>query len=130
MDKIKVYYIDERGVYQGHFRLEDPGYQAKPSETTVPKPSLREPMVLEGGAWRGATDEEYAAWLQAHPQKKTEPTASPQDQAITALGEQVGQLTVSSQNTAKMTQQAADAVSTLGQQVATIIAKNNENGGK
>lgn len=130
MDKIKVYYINANGVYQDHFRLEDPGYQAKAGETTVPKPSLREPAVIEGGAWRGATDEEYAAWLAAHPQKKVEPVASPQDNAITALGEQVGQLTVSSQNTTKMAQQAANAVSALGQQVATIIAKNNENGGK
>lgn len=130
-DKIKVYYINANGVYQGHFRLEDPGYVAKAGETTVPKPSLREPAVLEGGAWRGATDEEYAAWLATQPQpQKTEPVASPQDQAIMALGQQVGTLTVSSQNAAKMAQQAADAVSALGQQVATIIAKNNENGGK
>ena len=131
MDKIKVYYIDNNGVYQDHFRLEDPGYQAKAGETTVPKPSLREPAVLEGGTWRGATDEEYAAWLAAHPQKKVEPVASPQDKAITALGQQVGTLTVSGQKTAKMAQQAVDAANTLGQQVATMIAKNNttENGG-
>lgn len=132
MDKIKVYYINAQGVYQDHFRLEDPGYVAKAGETTVPKPSLREPAVLEGGAWRGATDEEYAAWLAAHPQKQVTPVASPQDQAITALGQQVGTLTVANQQTAKIAKQAADAANALGQQVATMIAKNNttENGGK
>lgn len=130
MDKIKVYYIDNNGVYQDHFRLEDPGYVAKSGETTVPKPSLREPAVLEGGAWRGATDEECAAWLAAHPQKKVEPVASPQDKAITVLGQQVGTLTVANQETEKIAKQAADAANALGQQVATMIAKSNENGGK
>ena len=130
-DKIKVYYINANGVYQGHFRLEDPGYVAKAGETTVPKPSLREPAVLQGGAWRGATDEEYAAWLQAHPQKEVEPAQpSVQDKAIPALGQQVGTLTVANQQTAQIAKQAADAASTLGQQVATMIAKSNENGGK
>ena len=131
MDKIKVYYINANGVYQDHFRLEDPGYQAKAGETTVPKPSLREPAVIEGGAWRGATDEEYAAWLAAHPQKKVEPVASLQDKAITALGQQVGTLAVANQKTSKIAKQAADATTALGQQVAMMIAKNGttENGG-
>ena len=131
-EKIKVYYINTNGVYQDHFRLENPGYQAKAGETTVPKPSLREPAVLEGGAWRGATDEEYAAWLATQPQpQKTEPVASPQDQAITALGQQVGTLAVANQKTAKIAKQAADATTALGQQVAMMIAKNGttENGG-
>ena len=130
MDKIKVYYIDNNGVYQDHFRLEDPGYVAKAGETTVPKPSRREPAVIEGGVWRGATDEEYAAWQAAHPQKKVEPVASLQDKAITALGQQVGTLTVANQETAKIAKQAANAANALGQQVATMIAKSNENGGK
>lgn len=129
-EKIKVYYIDANGLYQGHFRLENPGYQAKAGETTLPKPSLREPSRVENGAWRGATDEEYAAWLVAHPQKKVEPVASQQDKAITALGQQVGTLTVANQETAKIAKQAADAANALGQQVATMIAKSNENGGK
>lgn len=129
-DKIKVYYIDERGVYQDHFRLEDPDYVAKADETTVPMPSLRQPAVFEGGAWRGATDEEYAAWLATQPQKKVEPIASPQDQAITALGQQVGTLTVANQQTAQIAKHAATAASALGQQVAMMIAKSNTNGGK
>ena len=118
MEKIKVYYINERGVYQDHFRLEDPGYQAKTGETTVPKPSLREPSVLEGGAWRGATDEEYAAWLQAHPQKKVEPSQpSVQDKALNALGLQMAQIQ-------KTQATQAQALNALGLQIAAD-KKNN-----
>ncbi len=87
-EKIKVYYIDANGLYQGHFRLENPGYQAKAGETTLPKPSLREPSRVENGAWRGATDEEYAAWLQAHPQKKVESHTTAEQQMINLLGKQ------------------------------------------
>ena len=84
---IKVYYVDANGVYQGHFRLEKEGYQAKTGETTVAKPSLREPMVIEGGTWRGATDAEYNAWLQAHPQQKEKPARpSAEQQMINMLG--------------------------------------------
>lgn len=118
MDKIKVYYINERGVYQDHFRLEDPGYQAKAGETTVPKPSLREPAVIEGGAWRGATDEEYAAWLAAHPQKKVEPAQpSTQDKALNALGLQMAQIQ-------KTQATQAQALNALGLQIAAD-KKNN-----
>ena len=87
MDKIKVYYINSAGVYQDHFRLEDPGYQAKAGETTVPKPSLREPSRVENGAWRGATDEEYAAWLATQPKKEEQPKKpSAEQQMINRLG--------------------------------------------
>ena len=93
---IKVYYIDANGVYQGHFHLEKEGYQAKAGETTVDKPNLREPMVIEGGTWRGATDAEYKAWLQAHPQLQTKPAGpSAEQQMINVLGKQ--QMTQSSQ---------------------------------
>lgn len=119
-DKIKVYYINANGVYQGHFRLEDPGYVAKAGETTVPKPSLREPAVLEGGAWRGATDEEYAAWLAAHPQKKVEPKPTAEQQMINALGK----TQVTQTDDIKELKQT---INFLGKQ---LMAAKNANGGK
>lgn len=92
--------------------------------------TLNQPTKRVAGGWQQPTEEEHKAWIEANqklfPQpQKTEPVASPQDQAIMELGQQVGTLTVANQQTAKMAQQAADAVSALGQQVATIIAKNN-----
>lgn len=104
---IKVYYIDANGIYQGHFRLEKEGYQAKAGETTVDKPSLREPMVIEGGTWRGATDAEYNVWLQAHPQLQTKPSEpSKQDQALNTLGLQIAEM----QKTQATTAQAINAL--------------------
>lgn len=125
MEKIKVYYINSAGVYQDHFRLEDPSYQAKDGETTVPKPSLREPAVLENGAWRGATDEEYAAWVAAHPQKQTKPAEpSTQDKALNALGLQLAQVQ-------KTQATQAQAINALGLQFAAAKSKDTktENGG-
>lgn len=128
MEKIKVYYINERGVYQDHFRLEDPGYQAKTGETTVPKPSLREPAVLEGGAWRGATDEEYAAWLAAHPQKKVESQTTAEQQMINKLGkDQLAQSAKIDANTDKI-KQVQQMINFIGKQQLTKTT--TENGGK
>lgn len=128
MEKIKVYYINANGVYQGHFRLEDPGYVAKAGETTVPKPSLREPAVLEGGAWRGATDEEYAAWLQVHPQKKVESQTTAEQQMINKLGkDQLAQSAKIDANTDKI-KQVQQMINFIGKQQLTKTT--TENGGK
>lgn len=127
MEKIKVYYIDANGIYQGHFRLEDPGYQAKVGETTVSKPSLREPMVIEGGVWRGATDEEYAAWLQAHPQKKVESQTTAEQQMINKLGkDQLAQSAKIDTNTADI-KQVQQMINFIGKQQLTKAT--TENGG-
>ena len=126
-DKIKVYYINANGVYQGHFRLEDPGYVAKAGETTVPKPSLREPAVLEGGAWRGATDEEYAAWLATQPKKEEQPKKpSAEQQMINMLGKtQMTQSGKIDANTADI-KQVKQMINFIGkQQMTTKQAKTN-----
>lgn len=127
-DKIKVYYINANGVYQGHFRLEDPGYQAKAGETTVPKPSLREPAVLEGGTWRGATDEEYAAWLATQPKKEEQPKKpSAEQQMINRLGKtQMTQASKIDTNTADI-KQVKQMINFIGKQQLTKTT--TENGG-
>lgn len=116
---IKVYYVDANGVYQGHFRLEKEGYQAKAGETTVAKPSLREPMVIEGGTWRGATDVEYNAWLQAHPQEQQQQEPSKQDQALNALGLQLAQVQ-------KAQAAQSQAINALGLQFAQAQGKDDK----
>lgn len=126
-EKIKVYYIDANGLYQGHFRLESPGYQAKAGETTLPKPSLREPSRVENGAWRGATDEEYAAWLQAHPQKKVESHTTTEQQMINKLGkDQLAQSAKIDANTDKI-KQVQQMINFIGKHQLTKAT--TENGG-
>lgn len=106
-------------------------YQLKDNETFEDPSGKLSPAKLTatGGPWIGATEEEHQAYMEA--QRKAWAAQYPGalqpqepdkgDQALAALGQQVGQMMVTD---AKRDQ----AVQALGQQLATFIA-TNKNGG-
>ena len=106
-------------------------YQLKDNETFEDPSGKLSPAKLTatGGPWIDATEEEHKAYMEA--QRKAWAAQNPGalqpqepdkgDQALAALGQQVGQMMV---NDAKRDQ----AVQALGQQLATFIA-TNKNGG-
>lgn len=106
-------------------------YQLKDNETFEDPSGKLSPAKLTatGGPWIDATEEEHQAYMEA--QRKAWAVQYPGalqtqepdkgDQALAALGQQVGQMMVTD---AKRDQ----AVQALGQQLATFIA-TNKNGG-
>lgn len=106
-------------------------YQLKDNETFEDPSGKRSPAKLTatGGPWIDATEEEHKVYMEA--QQKAWAAQNPGalqpqepdkgDQALAALGQQVGQMMV---NDAKRDQ----AVQALGQQLAMFIA-TNKNGG-
>ena len=128
-----VYYADTvNQIYVGA-RPEPDGYQLKSNESFDSPNSLQSPQKLTPTGWVGATDEERKAYLEAQQQKflaenpqfaqPGQPADDKGDQALGALGKQVGQLVIDNQKNAQ-------ALQALGAQVASFIAKDNANGGK
>ena len=108
-------------------------YQLKDNETFEDPSGKLSPAKLTatGGPWIDATEEEHQAYMEA--QRKAWAAQYPGalqpqepdkgDQALAALGQQVGQLVIDNQKNTK-------AVQALGAQLASFIAKDNANGGK
>lgn len=128
-----VYYADPVTLVSMGARPEPDGYQLKSNESFDNPSGLQSPQKLTPTGWVAATDEEHKDYLEAQ-QKKflaenpqfTQPSQPADDkgtEALGALGKQVGQLVIDNQKNAQ-------ALQTLGAQVASFIAKDNANGGK
>lgn len=86
---------------------------------TKPADGLYEP-TWNGSTWIGISEAEY---LKKHPVEPAKPTA--QQTAMTALGQQVGNLIVENQSLKAQLQKSAQATQALGELVAPLIAKEN-----
>ena len=96
------------------------GYVLQANETfTKPADGLYEP-TWNGSTWVGISAEEY---LKKHPVAPAQPTA--QQTAMTALGQQVGNLIAENQTLKAQLQKSAQATQALGELVAPLIAKEN-----
>lgn len=96
------------------------GYTLQANETfTKPADGLYEPK-WNGSTWVGISAEEY---FKQHPVAPAKPTA--QQTAMTALGQQVGDLIAENQSLKAQLQKSAQATQALGELVAPLIAKEN-----
>lgn len=102
-------------------------YTLQPNETaTAPDAIEKSTVKWQGSSWRQLTDEEDAAYIKAHlglVPISNQPADDKGNEALGALGKQVGQLVIDNQKNTK-------AVQALGAQIAGLIAKDNANGGK
>ncbi len=100
------------------------GYTLQANETfKKPQDGLYD-KSWNGSDWVGISAEE---WSKKHPAKPAKPT--PQQTAMTALGQQVGSLIAENQSLKTQLEKSTQATQALGQLVAPLIAKENKTQG-